>query len=302
MSGSWFDNFEVGMLPNLSHLKVIRSCNISLNEFYLIVWQCNIDYALVLVPVASKMLIRLSLLHTYNSQGPYLLRAAVPEGVLLALRSLSIDRDSGNSPKPRKGHRWREDENGNVLQVNAKKPARREFDGNYIMSISKAAPNLEELELMGTSDDTLVSLPLFIVIQGRDTMVSLQDSITASLSRFPKLQRLTLSGAVRPAYPPFFERSYFWTDFTEFNGLADVQVLPGRSFGKYAPESFDEAARDLANGCRTLAVVTMGRKLGDLFIYIGPSARIIRECEGGLVKEVKRIQAWGNIIGKEWEW
>ena len=41
--------------------------------------------------------------------------------------------------------------------MDAKKPARK-FDGNYIMSISKAAPNLEELELMGTSDDTLVSL------------------------------------------------------------------------------------------------------------------------------------------------
>ena len=37
VTGSWFNNFEVGMLPNLRHLQVIRSCKISLNESYLIV-------------------------------------------------------------------------------------------------------------------------------------------------------------------------------------------------------------------------------------------------------------------------
>jgi hypothetical protein len=47
-----------------------------------------------------------------------------------------------------------------VSQADAKKPS-RQFDRNYIMSISKAAPNLEELELMGTSDGTLVSLLSF---------------------------------------------------------------------------------------------------------------------------------------------
>ena len=103
------------------------------------------------------MLIRLSLLYTCNAQGPYLLRAVVPEGVLLALRSLSIHRDPRNSPILQ-GHLWREDENGGVSQADARRPS-RQFDGNYIMSISKAAPNLEELELNGTSDDSLVSLP-----------------------------------------------------------------------------------------------------------------------------------------------
>jgi hypothetical protein len=289
------------MLPNLRYLQVIRSCNISLKGSYLIVWQCNIHDALVLVPGASKMLIRLSLFGTYNSQGPYLLRAAVPGGVLLALRSLSIHRESGNSPKPREGHRWREDENGNVSQANVKTP-RREFDGNYIMSISKAAPNLEELGLIGTSNDTLVSLLLFkfvqVVVQGRDT-VSLQDSITASLSRFPKLQRLTLSVGFNNN-PPFFERCYTWTEFSEFYGFHNA--VPGRNYGLYAPESFDDAAQDLANGCRTLVVVTMGGRVGSFLIPHGLSARIIRECEGGLVKEVKRIRAWGNIIGREEEW
>ena len=143
------------MLPNLRYLQVTTVAS-NLNGFYLIVWQCNVQHALVLLPQASKTLIRLSLLDAHYAQGPYLLRKATPEGVFPALRSLGICRNSFYLPKPRKGDQWREDENGEVSHLDAEKP--REFDGNYIMSISKAAPNLEELELMGTSDDTLVSL------------------------------------------------------------------------------------------------------------------------------------------------
>jgi hypothetical protein len=290
------------MLPNLRYLQVIRSCNISLNESCLIVWQCNVDYALVLLPRVSKMLVRLSLLSTCNAEGPYLLRAVVPEGVLLALRSLSIHCISINSPGPQEWrHRWREDENGVVSQADV--PSKK-FDGNYIMSISKAAPNLEELELMGTSDDTLVSPLLFVVTQGRDT-VSMQDSITASLSRFLKLQCLTLSGPLLDYIQPFFEWSSSWTEYVRSVSWTERSDLPdsdGYNDCKYAPKSFNEAARDLANGCRTLTVVTMGNIVGDLLIHDGISARIVRECEGGSVKEVKRIRAWGNIIGREEEW
>ena len=60
----------------------------------------------------------------YNSQGPYLLRAAVPEGVLLALRSLSIHRDSGTNW-------WREDENGGMSQADA-----NDRPGNLMVIIS----------------------------------------------------------------------------------------------------------------------------------------------------------------------
>jgi len=116
---------------------------------------------------------------------------------LPALRSLSIYHELGNSPTPPEGHRWREDENGGVSQADAKKPS-MQFDGNYIMSISNAAPNLEELELMGTSDDTFVSLlslsSCSFVPQGPDVIL-MQDSIPASLSLFPKLHLLTFSGA-----------------------------------------------------------------------------------------------------------
>ena len=126
----------------------------------------------------------------------------------------------------------------------------------------------------------------------------MQDSITTSLSRFPKLQRLTLSGGTSYYDKPFFARSVNWTDYARFG----FNVLPEKDYGKYAPESFDEAARDLANGCRTLTVVTVGKFAGKLVIQNGLSAKIVRECEGGLVKEVKRIRAWGNIIGREEEW
>ena len=105
-----------------------------MNLCHLIVWQCNVNYAHVLLPKVSKTLLRLSLLYIYNAEGPYLLCTAVPEGVLLALRSLSIPLNSGNGPTPREGHRWLEDENGCVSQADARKPC-REFDGNYIIRL-----------------------------------------------------------------------------------------------------------------------------------------------------------------------
>ena len=134
---------------------------------------------------------------------------------------------------------------GGMSQADAKKLS-RQFDGNYIMSISKAAPKLKELELMGTSDNTLVSLLLFVVIQGHYT-VSMQDSITASLSQFSKLHCLTLSGPFNVFNKPFFAWSTNWTDYTEFEFFIDD--VPKKRYGKYAPESFDEAAQDLVNGC-----------------------------------------------------
>ena len=106
------------------------------------------------------MLIRLNLLDTYNAQGPYLLRAVVPEGVLLALRSLSILHNTKSRPESPEGHRWREDENGCVSQAAVTKRS-NQIDRNYIMSILNAAPNLEELELMRIYDNILVSLFCF---------------------------------------------------------------------------------------------------------------------------------------------
>ena len=259
--------------------------------------QCNANHALVLLPRVSNSLIKLYLWETYNAQGPYLLRVVSQGGILPALRSLGIHRDSGNSPKPREGHRWRENENGDVSEANAKKSA-RQYDGNYIMSLSKAAPNLEELELMGTSDDTLASLFFFFSCYVLNKVHSMQDSLTTSLSRFSKLQCLILSGGINISNPPFFARSSNWEEYAEFY-TAEVKE---KDYGKYAPETFDEAARDLANGCRTLNVVTMGNALGELLIKNGLSRKVVRECDGGTVKQLKKTRALGSVIGREDEW
>ena len=130
----------------------------------------------------------------------------------------------------------------------------------------------------------------------------MQHSITASLSLFPNLHRLTLSGGLISPTKPFFPQLCNSEEYAELG--FDVGADPEKSYryGKYAPRSFNQAARDLADGCRTLEVVTMGNIIGGLLIQHGLSGRIIRESEGGAVKGVKRIRAWGNIIGREEEW
>ena len=127
----------------------------------------------------------------------------------------------------------------------------------------------------------------------------MQDSICASLSRLPKLQRLTLSVGLYNA--PFFASSFTWADYAEL-GIDGIPTKGYKKEKKYEPESFNQAVRDLGDGCRTLTVITMSNFVGKLVLQYGLSARIIRECEGGLVKEIKRIRPWGNIIGRENEW
>ena len=126
----------------------------------------------------------------------------------------------------------------------------------------------------------------------------MQDSLTTSLSRFSKLQHLTLSGGISMFNKPFFARSWNWEEYVEF----DTGGVDERDYGKYAPETFDEVARDLANGCRTLNVVTMGNILGELSIKDGLSRKVVRECDGGTVRQLKKTRALGNIIGREDEW
>jgi hypothetical protein len=54
----------------------------------------------------------------------------------------------------------------------------------------------------------------------------MQDSICASLSRFPKLQCLTLSGGID--IEPFFARSVSWTDYAEFG----IGGIPKKGYKK----------------------------------------------------------------------
>ncbi|KIM36825.1 hypothetical protein M413DRAFT_31439 [Hebeloma cylindrosporum] len=274
--GNWFADFEAEMLPNLKYLQVIILYRLKVSNRLKSCMPCNVNHALVLLPQVSNSLINLYLWGTYNAQGPYLLRVVSPGRVLPALRSLGIHRNSGNSLEPQEGHRWRENENGDVPDGGTRKSARK-FDANYIMSLSKAAPNLEELELMGTSDETL-------------------ESLTTSLSWFSKLKRLTLSGGIDSHNKPFFARSTNWEDYAGFD------TYDSKHYGKYASESFDEAARDLANGCCTLDVVTMGNIFAKFSIMDGLSRKIVRKCDGGEVKQLIKTRALGNIISREDEW
>jgi hypothetical protein len=148
------------------------------------------------------MLIRLNLLSTYGAHGPYLLRAVVPGGVLLGLRSLSIDLISARGGQ-QEGYLWGEEENGFGLKADARKRSRH-FDGNYIMSISKGAPNLEELELSGTSDETLVSSLPFVHCLFRDVIYGLHKCRIPSAPLYPGSQSYRVSPflAVTVANPP----------------------------------------------------------------------------------------------------
>ena len=111
----------------------------------------------MLLPHVAKRLKSLTLLGTYNAQAPYLLRTITPDGVLPMLRSLSIHLHTSRHSKVVvcEGNRWREDEEG-LITESSKRKAERWFDGNYLMSVAKAAPRLQELHLSGMSRDTLV--------------------------------------------------------------------------------------------------------------------------------------------------
>lgn len=81
-----------------------------------------------------------------------------------------------------------------------------------------------------------------------------------------------------------------------------ASYLHKQTVWKYSPRSFDECVKDLANGCPTLEIITAGDKAGQFLIPDGLSARIEREFERGPVRKVKRVKAWGSIIGREEEW
>lgn len=130
------------------------------------------------------------------------------------------------------------------------------------------------------------------------TCSAMQDSLTTSLSMFPRLHRLTLSGAINGYSNPFFPCCPNWEEYSEFISYR----VNERYYGKYAPATFDEAALDLANGCRTLEVITMGNAFGELSIKDGLSRKVVRESDEGVVMELRKTRAYGNIIGGEDEW
>jgi hypothetical protein len=105
-------------------------------------------------------------MNTCNAQAPYLLRAVVPDGILPMLRSLTIHILEPGHAYILEGNRWREDEEGRITET-GEKEAQRWFDGNYLTSVAKAAPRLQELYLSGNSSETLVRDYFFLPQLGK---------------------------------------------------------------------------------------------------------------------------------------
>ncbi|KAF9481013.1 hypothetical protein BDN70DRAFT_573303 [Pholiota conissans] len=153
-SGQWFsDNVEDQFLPNLKHLKA------------------TFDNILTLAPILPR-LISLSFAESVNFQVPYLLRAVIPDG-LPRLKSLEIEsaRCSFYSPEDIEFSEsiiWHETADGHfVIHSDSGTFVPRSFCDDYIRSIVRGAPNLEELGLHRfalSSTDVVSSLSKLAVV------------------------------------------------------------------------------------------------------------------------------------------
>ncbi|KAF8188098.1 hypothetical protein BJ912DRAFT_409941 [Pholiota molesta] len=126
---TWFsDTIEVGMLPNLKHLKA------------------RFEDIRLLVPMLPQ-LVSLGFTQSYNGQVPYLLRSVLPNG-LPQLRSLEIEQDiAGWDKRTLEGVLWYETLDGQFRTENDGKKMVRDLMSGYMHSIVRGAPNLEELGL-----------------------------------------------------------------------------------------------------------------------------------------------------------
>jgi len=67
-------------------------------------------------------------------------------------------------------------------------------------------------------------------------------------------------------------------------------------------QSFEEAACDLGNGCRTLEQIRVSTGVGLFFHEMDVTATLIRDGSAGLVKDLRVRKGWGRLIGQEDEW
>ncbi|KAF9469598.1 hypothetical protein BDZ94DRAFT_1303296 [Collybia nuda] len=140
--GNWFNGLSPGVLARLKILKA------------------PFPDVRTLLPLLKDQLINLTISSSINGQVPYLLRSVLPNG-LASLRSLGIYQGASNHSRKVnwEGSRWLEDEHGNISE-SSKRKAARPFDANYIMSLARGAPNLEELELIGESKPPIEPIAL----------------------------------------------------------------------------------------------------------------------------------------------
>ncbi|KDR68803.1 hypothetical protein GALMADRAFT_231127 [Galerina marginata CBS 339.88] len=134
----FFNNeFPLDFLPNIRHLKA---------EF---------PDVFVLAPILNR-LASLAILFSSDTQIPYLLRSVLPNG-LPNLRSLLIDprHETSYPPNPlTEGTDWYETEDGQFGQNNENKAGEGIFH-NYMHSIVRGAPNIEEIGMRGPGNQFL---------------------------------------------------------------------------------------------------------------------------------------------------
>ena len=100
-------------------------------------------------------LVNLSLVNVVDSQALYLLRVITPTGTMSQLRSLGLQIVSSSSIL--EGSTWYEGSDGRISDTRKRGAMpTRHFDANYVATLSKATPNLDELELIGHSDGSIV--------------------------------------------------------------------------------------------------------------------------------------------------
>jgi hypothetical protein len=114
----------------------------------------------------------------------------------------------------------------------------------------------------------------------------------------PKLQHLGISGPHNYSQKPFFEASRLWVE-ADPDQRADIMATYEPA-AAYTPDDFEEAVRDLGNGCRTLQTISLSSRLAEWFPD-DRTARIIRS-ERGEVEEVIMHRWRGRVIGREQEW
>jgi len=209
------------------------------------------------------------------------LRSIVPDGVLPQLRSLTVDlRTSCHAEAiTREGSRWVETKEGVVTEMD-EDYADRWFDHNYLMTLSKAAPHLQELHLSGTSSDHIGNL-------------------TSGLSLFHRLETLVISACSTIDHRAFFLSSSLWS--SRFHSCRNRNRYHGRcSTLLYAPRSFREAAQDLAEGCQSLQTVRIQARVGYRGGLTDDAVRVVH-YDGCVLLFTKRTSGV-MIIGREEEW
>jgi hypothetical protein len=198
------------------------------------------------------------------------------------LRSLGIELRSSNcrGDVSLEGNRYCEDVHGRISET-SKRNAERCFDANYMTILSRSAPNLEELELIGHSKATRVRRRHFSHLACFNSIIQ---ELLYSLQGFHQLRTLIISGAASGT-PEFFRSSVYWSHYANIisRRFNDAHNYPGI----YAPLSLQDAVSDLGNCCRTLEKIRFSSHVGQLFHSLDLTGTIVRDEIAGRVRGVR---------------